>query len=66
MFRADAGHVLVADIGATSIDVALADATGTILARAGERADVAAGPEVVLGRVDALFERLLAEHRGAG
>ena len=66
VFRADAGHVLVADVGATSIDVALADATGTILARAGERADVAAGPEVVLGRVDALFERLLAEHQAPG
>ena len=66
MFRADAGHLLVADVGATSIDVALADATGTILARAGERADVSAGPEVVLGRVDTLFERLLAEHAGAG
>ena len=66
MFRADAGHVLVADVGATSIDVALADATGTILARAGERADVAAGPEVVLDRVDALFERLLAEHQAPG
>ena len=66
VFRADAGHVLVADVGATSIDVALADATGTILARAGERADVAAGPEVVLGRVDALFERLVAEHQAPG
>ena len=66
VFRADAGHVLVAEVGATSIDVALADATGTILARAGERADVAAGPEVVLDRVDALFERLLAEHQAPG
>jgi glucokinase-like ROK family protein len=66
VFRADAGHVLVADVGATSIDVALADATGTILARAGERADVSAGPEVVLGRIDTLFERLLREHQAPG
>jgi glucokinase-like ROK family protein len=66
MFRADAGHVLVADVGATSIEAALADATGTILARAAEPADVSAGPEVVLGRVDALFERLLAEHQAPG
>ena len=65
-FRADAGHLLVADIGATSIDVALADATGAILARAGERADVSSGPEIVLGRVDALFERLLGEHEAPG
>jgi glucokinase-like ROK family protein len=65
-FRADAGHVLVADIGATSIDVALADATGQILARLGESADVASGPDVILGRVDALFERLLTEHEAPG
>ena len=65
-FRADAGHLLVADIGATSIDVALADATGRLLAHAGESADVASGPEVILGRVDLLFERLLAEHEAPG
>lgn len=65
-FRADAGHLLVADIGATSIDVALADAAGRILARRGESADVAAGPEVILGRVDALFEQLLSEHAAPG
>ena len=55
-FRADAGHLLVADIGATSIDVAVADLAGGILAHCEEPADVAAGPEVVLGRVDTLFE----------
>jgi glucokinase-like ROK family protein len=65
-FRADAGHLLVADIGATSLDVALADATGRILARRGEGADVAAGPDVILGRVDALFEKLLAGHDAPG
>jgi glucokinase-like ROK family protein len=61
-FRADAGHLLVADIGATSIDVALADVTGRILARMGEGTDVADGPEIILARVDRLFERLLAEY----
>ncbi|MEA2025667.1 MAG: ROK family transcriptional regulator [Chloroflexota bacterium] len=65
-FRADAGHVLVADIGATSIDVAAADATGNILAQLAETADVASGPEVVLGRVEALFDRLLEEHDAGG
>ncbi len=65
-FRADAGHVLVADIGATSIDVAIADATGKVLAQLGERADVAEGPKVVLAQVDALFGRLLAEHESPG
>jgi glucokinase-like ROK family protein len=65
-FRAQSGHVLVADIGATSIDVALADAIGRVHARLGESADVATGPEAILGRVDALFERLLAEHEAPG
>ena len=56
-FRADAGHLLVADLGATSIDVAVADLAGGILAHAAEPADIAAGPEAVLGRVEALLEQ---------
>src|SRR5215213_3792128 len=58
-FRADAGHLLVADLGATSIDVAVADLSGTILAHQAEPADIAAGPDAVLGRVEALFASLL-------
>src|SRR6186997_3180888 len=58
-FRADAGHLLVADLGATSIDVAVADLSGQILAHRAESADIAAGPDIVLGRVEALFAKLL-------
>jgi glucokinase-like ROK family protein len=58
--------VLVADIGATSIDVAVADATGSIIGRLGESADVSEGPDRVLERVDALFEALLEEHEAPG
>ena len=65
-FRADGAHVLVADIGATSIEVAVADATGKILAHLGERADVGDGPEVILARVEALFERLLETQEAPG
>src|SRR3989442_12073901 len=72
-FRSDAGHLLVADLGATSIDVAVADLSGVILAHLAEPADVAAGPETVLGRVDELFaqclgaaERLPGTLRGIG
>jgi len=65
-FRADAGHLLVADIGATSVDVALADAAGQILARLGEAAEVDSGPAVILGRVEVLFDRLIAEHEAPG
>jgi glucokinase-like ROK family protein len=57
-FRADAGHILVADLGATSIDVAVTDLEGRILGHRDEPADVAAGPEPILRRVDDLFAEL--------
>ena len=58
-FRAGAGHVLVADLGATSIDVAVTDLDGRILGHHDEPALIEAGPEVCLGRVDELFDLLL-------
>ena len=58
-FRADGGHVLVADLGATSIDVAVTTLDGRILAHHGEPARIEDGPEACLGRVDMLFESLL-------
>jgi glucokinase-like ROK family protein len=60
-FRADAGHLLVADLGATSVDVAVADLAGAIIAHRAEPCDIAAGPDVVLGRVEKLFKRCLNE-----
>ena len=62
-FRADAGHVLVADLGATSIDVALTSLDGRILGHHDEPADVSAGPERCLERVDELFDSLLRTTR---
>ncbi len=59
-FRADAGHVLVADLGATSIDVAVTSLDGRILGHHDEPAEIEAGPGRCLDRVDALFESLLA------
>lgn len=59
-FRADAGHVLVADLGATSIDVAVTMLDGRVLGHADEPADIAAGPDVALERVGELFDGLLA------
>jgi glucokinase-like ROK family protein len=64
-FHGDAGHVLVADLGASSIDVALTTLDGRILAHRDEPADIADGPEVCLGRVDELFEELRASARQA-
>jgi glucokinase-like ROK family protein len=58
-FRADAGHVLAADLGATSIDVAVMTLDGRILGHHAEPARIDAGPEPCLDRVEELFERLL-------
>ncbi len=58
-FRAEAGHLLVADLGATSIDVAVTTLDGRILGHHDEPARIEAGPEPCLARVEALFELLL-------
>jgi len=58
-FRADAGHVLVADLGATSIDVAVTSLDGRILGHHDEPARIEDGPERCLDRVEALFGSLL-------
>ncbi len=62
-FRADAGHVLVADLGATSIDVAVTDLDGRILGHRDEPSDIATGPEHCLDRVDELFDELTSATR---
>jgi glucokinase-like ROK family protein len=59
-FRSDAGHVLAADLGATSIDVAVADLSGNVLVHLDEPADIATGPGHILARVDELFQEALA------
>jgi len=59
-FRAGAGHLLVADLGATSIDVALTSLDGRILAHRDEPAEIEAGPDAGLARVEELFDQLVA------
>lgn len=63
-FRADAGYLLVADLGATSIDVAVTTLDGRILGHHAEPADIADGPEVCLDRVEERFEQLVSMTRG--
>jgi glucokinase-like ROK family protein len=58
-FRSDAGHLLIADLGATSIDVALTSLDGRILGHHDEPALIEAGPDRCLDRVDELFDLLL-------
>ncbi len=60
-FPAESGHLLVADLGATSVDVALADLSGEIVSHVQEPCDISAGPEEVLDRVEDLFVRSLAD-----
>lgn len=57
-FNAGAGHILVADLGATSIGVGIADLSGNLIEQHEEPADIANGPEIILGRVDELFAEL--------
>lgn len=61
-FRSEAGHVLVAELGATSIGVALSDLSGQLIGEREIVADVGEGPEAVLGRIDELFQQLLVDH----
>jgi glucokinase-like ROK family protein len=64
--RAEAGHLLAVDVGVTSVAVAIADLAGRVVAHTEEPADLAAGPEAVLDRADALYRELAgsqhAEH----
>jgi glucokinase-like ROK family protein len=59
------GYAAGVDIGATSIDIALADFTGQILERCSEQADVRIGPKQLLSRVKENLIKLLSK-RGAG
>jgi glucokinase-like ROK family protein len=62
-FRADAGHVLVADLGATSIDVAITGLDGRILGHHDEPSRIEDGPDACLARVADLFDALLRTTR---
>jgi glucokinase-like ROK family protein len=56
--------VLVAELGASSIAVGLTDLRGRLLAHREEPADIARGPEVLLPRIEQLFDELLATETG--
>ncbi|MGW9478133.1 ROK family protein [Saccharomonospora azurea] len=62
-FRARAGVILAAELGATSISVGVTDLAGVVLAEHTETADIAAGPETVLSRVEEVFDDLLPRVR---
>ena len=65
--RADAGLVLVAPLGATHLTVGVTDLAGRLLHHHRELADVAAGPDKILSRVEELFDQILSsEHVPTG
>jgi glucokinase-like ROK family protein len=57
-FNSNLGYVVGIDIGATSIEIALADVNGSILQRVAEPADVRDAPEDLLGRCSKLILEL--------
>jgi len=59
----DLGLVVGVDIGATSIDIGIADFSGKLLHRYGEDAVVRDGPIKILGRVCTLIEKMLDENQ---
>ena len=63
--NAELGFIVGVDVGATSIDLALADFRGNILEKRAEPADVRNAPEQVLNRVNQLIVELLEEQGAA-
>lgn len=57
----DAGYILTADLGATSITTGIADAAGSILSYTEEEAVIADGPRPILERVAARFDALIEQ-----
>jgi glucokinase-like ROK family protein len=61
-FRAEAGKVLVVELGATSISVGLSDLSGVLLVHREERGNIAEGPETTMHRVEQLLDAIVADH----
>jgi glucokinase-like ROK family protein len=60
--RYDAGHLLVASLGTTTLGVGLSDLSGRLLVEHHEQADAAVGAERTIDRLSALFDWMLEEH----
>lgn len=58
-FCADAGIILAAELGATSVAVAVSDLAGNLSDVHVEDADITDGPEIALNRVHQLFTEIL-------
>jgi glucokinase-like ROK family protein len=60
-FRAEAGNILVTEVGATSLKAGIADLAGTVLTCCEEPCDITAGPDPVLRRAEELIDDMLAK-----
>jgi glucokinase-like ROK family protein len=61
-FNGKFGFLAGVDMGATSLDVALADFSGQIITRQSEVIDVRDGPEIVLSEVCRVLSGMLTDH----
>ncbi|MDO8309049.1 MAG: ROK family protein [Actinomycetota bacterium] len=61
-FNARLGALLVAELGATAVNAAVTNLAGDIMERRHEDIDIADGPDVVLGIVEAIFDELVTAH----
>jgi len=61
-FNHQLGYIVGIDIGATSLEIALADINGSILKRVAEPTDVRQPPEEILGRCSMLTLELIVAH----
>jgi predicted NBD/HSP70 family sugar kinase len=62
-FRADAGLILVALLGPSSIGVGVADLSGRLVVEHHEAADLGLGPARILKRLHTLFDWALEQHQ---
>lgn len=65
-FNAETGRLLVAELGVTSLGVAISDLAGTLLVQHEEPAEVSDGPVPILTRVAQRWEQQLSASRDNG
>jgi glucokinase-like ROK family protein len=58
------GYLLLAELGATGLSVAVADLRGNVGDVSSIPIDIADGPEIVLKEVDLAFKKLKSQHKG--
>lgn len=60
-FRSDAGCVLVAEFGATSLSVGISDLAGHLVAQQKEDCEITIGPDAALDRLEKRLDAMLAD-----